>query len=140
MFKLLTVLYLEYIVSVILHEVFHFIAAKIMGFPVHGIYIGEKLFRMRIGKVYFSPIIKDGFIEVSFDEIKRAKKIKIGVFFLSGIIGNILLILIGLWIDNCILRGWLILNNVVILIWNLFPLSKENDCRMFIKFVVLNDE
>lgn len=139
MFKLFIVLYFEYIVSIISHEVFHFITAKIMGFTVHGIYLGESLFRMKIGKVYISPIIKDGFVEVSFDKGKSANKIKIGAFFLSGMIANIILIWIGCFMDNSILGGWLVVNNVVILVWNLLPFSKNNDCSMFLKYVLLRD-
>lgn len=136
LFKLFLALYIEYAISITAHEMFHFLMAKMCGFYVKGIYIGEKLFRIRIGRLYFSPLMRDGYTEIELNPEKQTDTIKIGLFFCSGVGANLLLIFLSYLIKNDILRAWLFLSNVVILLCNCFPFVKDNDCCMFIKYCI----
>ena len=81
--KIIFKLYIIYAISVTLHEILHFIVALLFKIKVMGIYLGSDLLRVKIGKFYISPILKDGFVEVELDSLMNKSKFKMYFFYLK---------------------------------------------------------
>ena len=88
--------YLCFAFSFILHEVFHLIAAKILGFRDTDIYLGSEFFRVNIGRVHISPVIFFGYVEFPERDLKKIGSREIVFLFLSGPFANLLLAAVSL--------------------------------------------
>ena len=127
-------LYISYAISIIVHELFHLIAALLLKISIQGVYIGEKFLRVSIGKLYISPIILSGYVVVESDDYRGINTPIICAFYLSGILGNIILILLSYYcIANSALSFWIILVNILSILFSLLPIISDNDIAMIIK-------
>lgn len=129
-------LYLIFIISIIIHETFHFIAITIIGKNIQGVYIGEEIFNIRIGKFYISPLVRGGYIKVDVFEIESMNNRELIMFFLSGSVGNLILLIISLFTKNTLLAFSLMIINITLIIVNLSPFFKnDNDITMLLQFL-----
>ncbi len=131
-------IYILLSISVIIHELAHVIIAKIIKLEVDEIHIGDQLFSIRVGKVYFSPLIL-GKSYVSFRAEKLAvksntKKIS---FFGAGPISNAVICLFAIiFREKSNFYANILLDiNTYIFIVNIIPVF-DNDMsklRLFMK-------
>ena len=137
MLKYLLILYLLHILTVCIHESFHFLAAVLLKLRVKGIYIGFDLLRVRIiKKLYISPIVLGGYTELDLGQLMVLSKIKTICVFFSGIAGNFLLILISLMFKENIYMTMLLYLNLLCVIQNMIPwFSKVNDASLYLNIL-----
>ncbi|MBQ2718391.1 MAG: site-2 protease family protein [Clostridia bacterium] len=128
-FKTIFVIYVTYSISVILHELAHFICAKLMRLKNVDIYIGEKFLAINIKRFHFSPLITSGYVEFDLNSLIIKKNWQIIIFYMAGAFANILIILISLIIMPYTKYSiYIVLVNVFCVLTNLFPLKKlHND-------------
>lgn len=113
--------------SIILHELGHWIVAKIFKFKNVKIVIGDKFYSINTKYFRFSPLIISGYVEFNFTP--NITKKQIICFYLSGSFVNIVLIIMSL-LFNKLFNEWiyLLIVNSLSVIFNLFPLKKlSND-------------
>lgn len=130
--------YLSYISAVILHELLHLVSALIFNIKINKIQIGNFIF-LRIKKLFFSPIILSGSLYVDYDSLISKKKAVICCFYLSGICGNIILLVLSLLlIDNTLLMIWAIAVNGMSIAFSVLPIIDDNDAVML--FTLLQEK
>ncbi|MFP4698227.1 MAG: site-2 protease family protein [Eubacteriales bacterium] len=134
MLNIFLCIYLIIVLNVIIHEFCHIIAAKILKIKLYGIYFGNKMYVIKYKKINISPIILQGHIEIDVKEIKDISKVKLSIFFFSGVLGNIILtILLGVYINNIILNVGIIIIGSNIVVRNTIPwIYEENDINLLI--------
>ena len=115
-------LYVIYAASTIVHEIGHYLAAKILLGKVIQVVIGLESFSITIGKLKLSPIIFGGHVEVDADAIMEKSKIGIAAFVMSGIAANILLVLISVFFMKGFFGLLTLVINITIIIFNSVPL------------------
>ena len=116
------------------HELFHIIAAAIWRIPIVKIVIGMEKVSVRFGKLYLSPFIFSGFVEVVHEVLESRGKTAVLCFFLSGSVGNVILALSPL-----VFRGTIFIffawTNAAAVILNFLPCFPENDFSMARKII-----
>ncbi|MFP3153715.1 hypothetical protein LQZ18_04660 [Lachnospiraceae bacterium ZAX-1] len=128
--KLFCYAYLIYIVSVIFHECMHVLCAILSHIKINSVIIGNFIF-LHIKKLAFSPLIFSGYVDVDYENLIGKRKITISIFYLSGIVGNFLLLLFSLLIiDNFLLRLWAVLVNGISIASSALPIVENNDVFM----------
>lgn len=85
------VLYLLLYISVALHEVMHVTFANIFNVEIIRIKIGADWPAVKIEKAEISPVIGSSYVEVSYSDLEQIVVMKKVVYFLSGIITNLVL-------------------------------------------------
>ena len=116
-------------ISMILHELMHFIFAKVFKMPIIAVKIGADWPQIKVGKWRISPIIGNSYVEVDYDNLIKLSKGKISWFFMSGILMNFYLaIVFGILNINTgmLAYGIISVSNVVIAISNLLPCGRTD--------------
>lgn len=125
--KYLIIMYLMYAIMVIVHELFHVITAKLFHFNIVKIELGN-FFYIHIKKLYISPFIFSGAVDIDLDSTIDKKSSYVVAFFLSGILGNLLLIILLLILfDNIIIFTWGVIINSISILFSVFPFTENND-------------
>lgn len=119
--------------SIILHEVCHFLIAKATGLKVKRIVIGNEKYSLKIGPIYLSPLLTSAYIVIDETSLLNLSNIRIIVFYMAGILGNIIFFIIikVLTYSNMLLS----LNKYVLLVSlvaNILPIIKNNDANRMI--------
>jgi|GEM_PF-4330056 len=131
--------YVLYYLSILLHELFHYLAAFILKIRIEQLRIGDELYALRIGRVSLSPLlIFTSYVVVDTDVFKDMNKKSLIFFFMSGSIANLLLAILGfiLMFKDIAMGNILLYLNVACLIFNLVPyIFYGNDMTKLIKFL-----
>ncbi len=128
MIKSIFLLYGVVWISLFLHELAHYAFVRFNGFKNVGFKIGDVLFAIKIGNISVSPVIDGGYTRVDREELKKKGKAFVILFYMSGSITNLLLIIVALlFIHDDIIKDCFIYANVCIIITNLFPIFIKND-------------
>lgn len=126
-------LYIWIFLSVSLHELFHLATAALFRIKVRSMKLGASLFAIKIGNVSISPIAANGFTEVEKNELYRVNESKLILFFLSGLVANILLIFIMLlFFKGYLLRPYIIGLNLCLLFSSALPVFSRSDVKQAI--------
>lgn len=127
--------YLLYYFSAIVHETFHVAAAAILKMQITGLVIGENILCVSFGKLRISPLlIRTSYVEVAARSLEVQSFKNIAFFFVSGSIGNILLIMLTYYcVTNPLFRLWMIIINSFYVILNMLPIMPGNDLIMIFK-------
>lgn len=135
MFSIIFKIYLLYVLSIIIHEFFHILTAVLLKKKINGIFIGENLYLINYKILHISPIVNGAHIEINVDQLERMNKIELIFFFTSGILGNIILLIISMSIHNLIFQTCLLFINLVAIIISAVPwINKTNDISVMIKY------
>lgn len=130
--KYIIILYCVYAITVIIHELGHVISAILFHFHIKKVELGSFM-QIRINKLYISPFIINGGVEVELDENFYKKTYRIIIFFMSGVVGNILVtILFILYVDNIVALNFGIMVNLTSIIFSILPFSDNNDFSMLV--------
>lgn len=126
--KFFLFLYIETFLFIIVHELFHILAALCMGIEIEKVQIGkEGLLSLSINeRLSISPIICGGYVDVSLEQIVNKGYAGIFVFGCSGFLGNIVTILIVISIKRVFIlyRLWALIFNICIVITSIIPFFK----------------
>lgn len=127
-FERLLIIYLLYLIAIILHELAHYIVAKILKVKVESLTIGEKFFAIKIGKLSFSPLAISGYVEYDENDLKKKSKFQIIFFFLAGALINAVLIIVALFLINISNYAiYMVIINAVCIITSLLPIRFLNN-------------
>lgn len=127
-FSSILAVYIVYCLSVIAHELAHLICAKIMHLHNVDIRIGERFLAVNIRHFHFSPLIIGGSVEVDSDTLLRKKKWQIIMFYLSGSMANLLIIIVALIVMPYIRYPlYVIFANLFFIVMNLFPIKTSHN-------------
>lgn len=125
--KVFLKLYLLNVLAVFLHEMFHYIVAKMYWNNVDKIVIGNDRFALHFGKFVISPFVTGGRIDINMDNYVAEKQHKkIVIFYTAGVIANILLIAFSFGVLKGIYGIFYVVYNFIIIIFNVIPVG-END-------------
>lgn len=121
MIKLIYI-YILIAVSVIIHEIAHYIVAKIVGAKNIFVEIGYKSsIKMRVRNVTISPLIIGGAVDCIFPEDTKA--IGIIIFYLSGGLINLLIAIVTF----CFKSMDMAMINTVLVIISWLPIKRLNN-------------
>lgn len=95
LFETIGIVYLIFAISVIIHEISHYIYARIKKIKVYNVCIGEEFLSIRICGLRISPLILCGYVEFDTQSVISKSKKEIIILFLSGSIANLILIIIA---------------------------------------------
>lgn len=112
--------------SIFIHEIFHLCTAQILKLSNWKLGLGDKLFSLKFKNIRISPLIIQGYVEVDKEELCKKGRKSILFFFLSGSIGNMLIMTVILLLDYD-LKNIVFLVNIVIIITSLCPFMKNSD-------------
>ena len=74
------------------------------------------------------------------EELKRMEKKELVFFFKSGVIGNLILLLISLFIQNARIGSIMFATNLMFIMGSLIPLVyKSNDFNIMLKYIKMKD-
>ncbi len=107
-------------INVIFHEVTHCIAARALSFPISNIDIGSKFMSIKLGKWSISPFVYKGCTIISTNS---KSKIHMVIFYLSGTIGNFIILFVSLYIDFGVFKILLQLIAVAQIVFSLIPVN-----------------
>lgn len=139
--KTLILSYIVFIISVVMHELFHYVTCKIFKINDVKVYIGENKLQKAIGDIYISPIITSGTTEINIDDIINLKKTQIAIIFLSGNLANFVFLIISILLNCGLISNLFILVNLFLLFSNLIPyIIRTNDMSMMLKILKLKKE
>ena len=128
--KYIGIAYIIYMISVIFYEFLHFIAAVTLHIEIININIGNFIY-FHINKVFISPFIFSGFVDVEYKSLISKNSLSICIFYLSGIIGNLLIFILSLFfIDNLLLKIWAVVVNGLSIAFSVIPITEGNDVVM----------
>jgi hypothetical protein len=134
--KLILRIYFLFCFSVMLHELFHFISAKFLRFKDINICLGyEGFFCIKICRLFISPFMITGSVSFSLDENNILSKRKYIVFYLSGGLANIILIIFGIFIDSLVLFS---INSIILLLIYLPIKTLQNDMVILLEKLKTN--
>jgi Zn-dependent protease len=100
--KIIIYAYFALAISVVAHEFAHYLTIRAMHREIDKISIGVELFQIKLGSVYFSPLVFHGAIDVPIEQLHKMKEHEVVIFFLSGPFANVVLVA-GAMIAN---GGW----------------------------------
>lgn len=129
-------LYAVVIVSVIVHEIFHYLSSLILRKPVSDIYIGANFFSIKIWKLHLSPFVFYGYVEIEDELLDKMIMPELVFFYLSGALGNIVLSVLANFINSCYFSRWFFIINIYYAIASLLPFFiGNNDITALIKLI-----
>ena len=105
----------------------------------YNIAFGNSLHLFRIGKCLISPLIFSGYIEVDQEELYSKKKVVVILFYISGIIGNIILTIVA-WRLHNYWGIWLIIYNISAIMVNVLPIAENNDVVAMYNYIKIESE
>ncbi|MPW26366.1 hypothetical protein GC105_11260 [Alkalibaculum sp. M08DMB] len=127
-------IYLVNIIIIIIHELAHYIVAKILWNEVEEIVIGSRILSIKLYKVSLSPIIFGGRVDVKWNKVANSNIYQIILFFLSGVFANfITLIICWLYIKSIYGNLYIILSGFTIVI-NSIPIY-NTDMSILLKVI-----
>ena len=87
------IIYLLIYIYIFLHELAHLISGFIIcgNKSIKKIKIGTNIFSMKFKKIQISPFISESYVEIIKDDLLKKGKIKSVVYFISGIIINLII-------------------------------------------------
>lgn len=132
--KLIFYVYLSWAVNVLVHEVAHYLVACILHFDILGIEIGAKLMSTSFGKLRISPILHKGSTIVNATFKSRFSA---AFFYLSGAIGNLLILFVATCTTSSSFRITLQIIAVMHILSSLIPLP-GSDLSNLIKVIKSN--
>ncbi len=129
--------YIILILSVVAHEVAHYVTAKIIGLKELQIHIGSEFTKIHLGKIHISPIVFGGYVEFLQEDLLKKQKTEIIAFFLSGIAINIIIVVLsGIFYNNSRLISYVFWVNIASLSISLVPFfPPQNDVTKLIKYL-----
>lgn len=83
--------------------------------------------RIKIAKLYISPVVFHGYVEIKKESLLEMEKHELVIFFLSGAVGNVFLIGVSLLLVNKIVIRTLIVKPT----YCVFVIVRENQSRFF---------
>ena len=132
-------LYLVLFITVIVHELAHAFTAKMIGLDVREFKIGDDLFAVKLGRVSISlNTIFGSNVSVYSEELKTKNKMQIIIFFMSGSLANLLLIVLSVLCNNVnpLYANALLWCNVYTLIGGICPIIlKQNDMNKMLFYI-----
>lgn len=132
-------LYLILCFSVVIHEIAHVVAAKIINLDIEEIHIGDELFAIRFRNVFVSlNMISGSYVSFYSDSMKSKSRREIIIFFLSGPFANLILIAAGCFFTfgESMFARFLVYFNAIVILENCIPfLNKKNDVGKMIKYI-----
>lgn len=131
--KCIALLYLVVLMSVAAHELCHYITAKRLQLEICNVILGSRLLRIRIKKLCISPFIWNGCVEVSERSLLDSGIKGIWSFFLSGFAANFVFIIIALFLQDSILKYWILIFNIAAIVVNILPFYEDTDVIMAIQ-------
>lgn len=128
--------YLLLCMSIVIHELAHLTAGKIIKLDIKEIHIGDRLYSIHINNLYLSPVMYSSAYVSFYSEDLLEKSLKdIIFFFLAGPFSNLLLMGLAMIKMNSWHMNVLFWINLYLVIENVFPLIKRNDMRKLITYV-----
>ncbi len=100
--KFIAEVYLFFYAQVIIHELCHFLAARILGLSVKKVAFGADILSVRVGKFSISPVA-GGYVEIESQQSVYMNKFLLAVFLEAGPIGNLLSVLLLFFLHNNLL-------------------------------------
>lgn len=134
MFFLIEIYFIIYLHTFV-HEWCHYILAGIMDIGVKKVKIGSRLGQVSIGKWYVSLICGGGYVEIYQEDINNKSKKEIVFFFIAGMIGNLILIIIGEVVWSPLYRFINFIVGMCFIVINSIPFYEESDINNIIKFL-----
>jgi hypothetical protein len=130
-------LYFVYAISIVVHELFHFISSVLLKKPLDGIYIGTKFMRVNIWKIHISPFIFYGYVDIEKELLEKMSRKELIIFFLSGALGNLVLgiILLFFWPDLIFSLIAFMLNIILVLASVLPFVIDDNDTDVLLSYL-----
>ena len=120
--------YMWILSSVVVHELFHVFCAILLKVGIVSVKIGESFFAIKKSNVSVSPIMSGGYVEVDEEELFSKNFKCVLVFFLSGCVANVLMIILVMcFAGQYDLKMTVFFINVFIIISSICPLIKGND-------------
>ena len=115
-------------------EIFYYIASLIFKKPVDGIYIGANFMRIKIAKLYISPVVFHGYVEIKKESLLEMEKHELVIFFLSGAVGNVFLIGVSLLLVSNFINFYFSIVNICYATASVLPfIIGNNDMTTMIK-------
>lgn len=128
------VYYVIVYLSITIHEISHFVFGVMIGLKSNRCYIGEQLYRIRLSKVYISPLAFGGYNECEIEEMKLKNIKEIILFYLAGIFGNLIMIVLGfIFLYQYIVI--ILLINISMIAISLLPIPINNDYNSLVKTI-----
>lgn len=131
-------IYLLAWISVMLHEMAHYIVAKIINLKVESVHIGDRFFAIHVNKLFISPMIFAGsYLVFDREDLKdKTKKQKIA-FFSAGALANLIVALVSVLLrgNNNIYIDIFMWMNLYFFVENIFPFFKHNDAGKLRKYI-----
>lgn len=132
-------MYLLMWISVVAHEIAHYIAAKAIKLKIHSVYIGDRFFSIKFRKLNISPMIFSGsYVEFFVKDITIKTKFQKIIFFISGPVANLVMFLVAYLLreTNSMYMEMLIWINIYFFIANVFPFFiRKNDIGKLKKYI-----
>ena len=129
-------IYILIALSVMLHELAHCIVALWLGVKDIKINIGDEFFSITIGRLRFSPLVFNGNVDVDEESLVSNTKIGIVLFFISGNIANVLIIIVcSFFVSVSDYFAILMQINMILIISNSLPVlgTDINKIRYYLK-------
>lgn len=135
--KWIMLIYVFMYMQLCIHEIFHFIVGFLMKLPIHSVRIGSEFFSIHIGKIFISPILGSGYVEVERATLMQKPILQRWLFFEAGSIGNLLASMLAKnfieyeysFIFGVIGSIYVIASNIPIFVgndmWNFLALSRK---------------
>ncbi|MCL1990674.1 MAG: M50 family metallopeptidase [Defluviitaleaceae bacterium] len=128
--------YIIQILSVILHELGHYLIAKRYRLKVNHIHLGYDLLKIRIKKLYVSPILIGGYLEINDSELEKLSSVQLIIFFLAGAFANLMIVGIVSFLPYFPWKNMVIGMNIYLMIASIFPIIVfQNDMTLLISWL-----
>ncbi len=120
-------LYLSVAINVLSHETGHYLAAHVLKISVDSIEIGPRIMAINLGKFRISPLVYKGriIIDGSFKTWISAT-----VFYLSGVFGNLFVLLMSLHVCFWPLKALLQIIAIAQIIGSLIPIPGSDISKL----------
>ena len=98
------------------------------------IYIGANFMRIKIAKLYISPVVFHGYVEIKKESLLEMEKHELVIFFLSGAVGNVFLIGVSLLLVSNFINFYFSIVNICYATASVLPfIIGNNDMTTMIK-------
>ena len=128
-------IYLYYYMSMLVHEMGHYMVALAYNIPVLGIHIGNtENFCLKLGKLRLSLWGLASFVEIEEKDLSTLDSFGLNLFYTVGIISNIILYIISLvFLHNIMPVKIITIFTVVLVLENMCPFFPNSDISVLIR-------
>lgn len=116
-------IYISCYLSIMFHEITHLIFALIFWREFEELSIGADFLKIKFWKIKISLILGDSYLSIDTQTLKDAKTYQIIMFFLSGTIFNIAVVLICFFYSNLFFVRMTLIFNLVLIVFNFLPIG-----------------